>query len=154
MPLKSFLFAGNSRLERCLVSHPAHVKPGDVGPHVQDIQIALEFLDGLTIDPAEKARGFYGPSTAKAVLAYKTKRKIINKSYQSTPDNVVGILTMAQLDKDMVARQTIARRTASSRLCLRCDCVPTIRQSGATTVDPGLVARRFAAVQVPGSSIG
>ena len=109
MPLRSYLFQGNARLEQCIVSHPAHVKPGDIGPHVRDIQVALEFIDGLVISQEEKTAQRYGPSTAAAVLAYKKKRRIINTSYQSSEDNIVGKMTMAALDKDMLDRQTAAK---------------------------------------------
>lgn len=142
MPLQSYLFAGNARLERCLVSHPDHVKPGDSGPHVQDIQIALEFLDGLEIDAGEKERGYYGPSTAKAVLAYKTKRKIINTSYQSTPDNIVGIMTMTRLDKDMVESQTVAKRSPSHRRCARLNLGDLILNLKAPPIPVASLARR------------
>ena len=47
----------------------------------------------------------YGPSTADVVLAYKRKRNIINYSYQTTADNIVGKMTMAALDKEMLARE-------------------------------------------------
>jgi peptidoglycan hydrolase-like protein with peptidoglycan-binding domain len=99
--LKSYLFAGNARLERCLISDPAHVVLGDIGPHVRDIQIALIYLDGCIIDESEKLAMRYGPSTAAAVLAYKTKRQIINRAYQSSADNIVGKMTIACLDQEM-----------------------------------------------------
>jgi hypothetical protein len=44
----------------------------------------------------------YGIATAKAVLSYKTKREIINRTYQSSPDNIVGKMTIAALDRDMI----------------------------------------------------
>jgi hypothetical protein len=44
----------------------------------------------------------YGIATTKAVLSYKTKRKIINRSYQSSPNNIVGKMTIAALDRDMI----------------------------------------------------
>jgi hypothetical protein len=60
-------------------------------------------LDGDPIDQVELAAERYGPSTAKAVLSYKTKHSIINRSYQTQADNIVGIMTMASLDKEMFA---------------------------------------------------
>ncbi len=99
--LKSHLFKGNARLERTLVSDPAHVVPGDTGPHVRDIQIALEYLDAAFIEESEIAAMRYGPSTAAAVLAYKQARQIINRAYQSSADNIVGKMTMARLDQEM-----------------------------------------------------
>jgi hypothetical protein len=47
----------------------------------------------------------YGPKTAAAVLAYKEKRGIINRDYQSKADNIVGIMTMASLDKEMLEQE-------------------------------------------------
>ena len=64
------------------------------GEHVAKVQFALFALDSSAIDRNEVRSQTYGPSTAKAVLAYKTKRKIINTAYQSTPDNIVGKMTI------------------------------------------------------------
>ena len=58
-------------------------------------------LDGAAIDAGEIRGRNYGASTASAVLKYKTKRKIINTSYQTKADNIVGKMTIAALDKEM-----------------------------------------------------
>jgi hypothetical protein len=125
MPLKSYLFQGSDRLNACLVNDAKHVTLGQSGEHVADIQIALQHIDGLNINATELLSKTYGPSTAAAVLAYKKKRKIINSSYQSTADNIVGKMTIAALDDDMVARQ---RRPAAAtrRVCSKgtCFCEP------------------------------
>jgi peptidoglycan hydrolase-like protein with peptidoglycan-binding domain len=105
MSLQSQLFRSDPKLEGAASSNPDHVLPGAVGEHVAKIQQALILLDGAVIDPAELAAKRYGPSTANAVLAYKQKRKIINHSYQSQADNIVGIMTMAALDKEMRQRE-------------------------------------------------
>jgi hypothetical protein len=110
MPLKSFQFAGDQRFEQCLVRDSAHIVPGEVGPHVRDIQVAIEIIDNVKIDDGEKLASRYGPSTAAAVLQYKKKRKIINRSYQSTEDNIVGKTTIASLDDEMFRRQTVPAR--------------------------------------------
>jgi peptidoglycan hydrolase-like protein with peptidoglycan-binding domain len=117
MSLSSNLFSGNSRLEACLVSHPSHVVPGDIGEHVQLIQIALMEIDGATIDQAELGAQRYGPSTAGAVLAYKKKRSVINPAYQTAPDNIVGKMTIASLDRDMLDLEHIPQ----SRIGKRCE---------------------------------
>jgi peptidoglycan hydrolase-like protein with peptidoglycan-binding domain len=82
MPLSSRLF----QLEAAANDDSAHITPGARGPHVEKIQTALNILDsaGLGVD------GRYGPATATAVLNYKTKRNIINRSYQTLADNIVG----------------------------------------------------------------
>lgn len=105
MALQSNLFQGNKRLEACLVSDPAHVQKGDTGEHVADIQLALKLIDGVEIDPVEVATQTYGPSTTAAVLAYKRARKIINPAYQTAADAIVGKMTIAALDADMVKLQ-------------------------------------------------
>ena len=102
MSLQSKLFQGDPKLEAAAVSNPAHIIPGSVGDHVGKIQQALIELDGATIAADELADKSYGPSTADAVLAYKKKRKIINRSYQTQADNIVGIMTIAVLDKEML----------------------------------------------------
>jgi len=130
MPLKSFQFAGNQRFEQCLVIDSAHVVPGEVGPHVRDIQFAIEIIDNVQIDDSEKLAGRYGPSTAAAVLQYKKKRKIINRNYQSTEDNIVGKMTIASLDEEMFRRQTVPAR-GSQPICRRRD-GPASRQSRST----------------------
>src|SRR5262249_20931236 len=97
-------FRGDPRLEAAAVSDPAHIVQGATGLHVRKIQAALIFLDQLTIDLGEIARSTYGPSTAAAVLAYKKKRNIINRSYQTQADNIVGKMTMTSLDNEMVGK--------------------------------------------------
>jgi hypothetical protein len=99
MPLQSKLFKGDQRLEACLIHDSAHVTPGTAGEFVTKIQKALFILDGAVIDPSEQ--GIYGPSTADAVLAYKKRRKIINYSYQTQADNIVGKMTIASLDNEL-----------------------------------------------------
>jgi hypothetical protein len=136
VPLKSFQFAGNQRFEQCLVIDSAHVVPGEVGPHVRDIQVAIEIIDNVKIDDSEKIAGRYGPSTAAAVLQYKKKRKIINRSYQSTEDNIVGKMTIASLDEEMFRRQTVPAR-GGQPVCRRRDGPPLV----AEVVDPALFPR-------------
>lgn len=105
MRLRSFLFAGQPQLEACLVRDAAHVTRGATGPHVRLIQTALRHLDGASIDASERKRGLYGSSTARAVLAFKTKRNIVNKSHQKSADDIVGKMTIAALDAEMLASE-------------------------------------------------
>jgi hypothetical protein len=106
MPLRSATFRGDTKLEACLVSHAAHITQPAVGAHVGKIHQALVLLDGATIAATELAQNQYGPSTAAAVLAYKTKRKIINFSYQQKADNIVGKMTIAALDDEMLSKES------------------------------------------------
>lgn len=101
MPLQSQLFRGDFQLEAAATSDPAHIQPGARGEYVRKIQQALILLDGANI----QADGQYGPATAAAVLAYKRKRNIINRSYQTQPDNIVGKMTMAALDQELLAKE-------------------------------------------------
>lgn len=97
-------FKGDPKLEACLINDAAHIKLNASGPHVSKIQHALIRLDDLKIDANELSKGIYGPSTAAAVLKYKRKRKIINFSYQSHEDDIVGKLTIASLDDELARR--------------------------------------------------
>ena len=112
MPLRSRHFARDLKLEACLSSDPAHVLTGASGDHVGKIQVALQLLDGLVIDQTELTSQRYGPSTAAGVLAFKQKRAIVNRSYQSQPDNIVGKMTIAALDDEMLRlEQTMTLQT-------------------------------------------
>ena len=109
MPLQSKLFKGDRALEACLVKDSAHVKAGASGEHVAKIHTALFVIDGLAVSPDELRTSTYGKSTAKAVLAFKTKRKIINYSYERQVDNIVGKMTIAALDNEMLRKEAEPR---------------------------------------------
>jgi peptidoglycan hydrolase-like protein with peptidoglycan-binding domain len=112
MPLRSQLFRNDPRLQGCLVEDQWHVTPGSAGDYVQRIQVALMQLDGLQIDPGELAMKRYGTSTAAAVLQFKQNRDIVNRAYQTQADDIVGKMTIAALDEEML--QLERRRTISS----------------------------------------
>jgi hypothetical protein len=101
MSLQSKLYKGDPRFEACLIKDSAHIKLGATGDHVWKIQMALILLDDLQIDSDELAAKRYGPSTAAAVLAFKKERNIINRSYQTQADDIVGKMTIAELDKEI-----------------------------------------------------
>ena len=88
--LQSQLFSGDSRLERCAVNNADHVTLDSTGDFVSKIQEALVVLDNALFTGTEVSSQRYGDSTAEAVLAYKTARNVVNPSYQTTPDNIVG----------------------------------------------------------------
>lgn len=115
MPLTSVLFKRNTQLQACAAEHPAHVTIGAVGEHVAKLQFALFAIDGLKIDRTELVAQRYGKSTAAAVLAYKTKRAIINRSYQKVADSIVGKMTIASLDKEMLVRERVPRSGSDCR---------------------------------------
>src|SRR5215472_1929069 len=105
MALSSLWFSGNDRLRLCSSSDAAHVKIGDRGDHVLLIQGALALVDGLAVDPSENTTACYGPSTAAAVLSYKSRRNIVNRSYETAPDDIVGRMTISALDDDIRIRE-------------------------------------------------
>ncbi|MBP0580445.1 peptidoglycan-binding protein [Labrys sp. LIt4] len=105
MALHCRLFAGVPELEACLVNDQAHLTAGTTGHHVRLVQEALVKLGFNQIDGRDYIDGVYGASTAAAVLRYKTSRQIINRAYQSSPDNIVGKMTIKSLDTEMLARQ-------------------------------------------------
>jgi peptidoglycan hydrolase-like protein with peptidoglycan-binding domain len=102
MALQSALFSDDAALQACLVNDRAHVGASAVGDHVTKIHSALVVIDNSPIDVAELRNGRYGPSTAAAVLAYKRKRQIVNHSYQTQADDIVGKMTIASLDREML----------------------------------------------------
>jgi hypothetical protein len=101
MALQSQLFQGDGQLEAAATIDRGHILPGASGPQVKKIQLALSLLDDAKISPHEALFGLYGATTARSVLEYKRKRKIINYSYQSTADDIVGKMTMSSLDGEM-----------------------------------------------------
>lgn len=101
MSFSSNLFKGDKKLEACRVDDAAHLTLGAKGEPVAKVQMALFAIDWLMIDRNELLLQTYGRSTAKAVLAYKTKREIINRAYQNTPDDIVGKMTIVRLDHEM-----------------------------------------------------
>ena len=117
MSLKSKLFNGDPKLDAASKSHPAHILPGAMGDHVAKIQQALARLDNASIDGSEREAKRYGSSTANAVLAYKKQRGIINRSYQTQPDNIVGIMTLAAMDEELQAQETTTTITVTTIKC-------------------------------------
>jgi hypothetical protein len=103
-------FKDDDKLKECAQKHSAHILQGARGEHVKKIQQALIELDGAKIDPKELASGSYGPSTARAVRAYKNGRKppILGPG-QRTADDIVGIQTISRLDGELATRRGIPR---------------------------------------------
>jgi hypothetical protein len=124
MPLQSNLFRGDPALEACLTQDTAHVVQGAVGIHVGKLQLALAAVDDADIDAVELEGRKYGPSTASAVLAYKTKRNVINFSYQTQADNIVGKMTIAALDKEVFAKEKTGPGPCGCRLTTACPSAP------------------------------
>ena len=105
MALRSNLFRGDQKLEAAAARPAAHIVRGSRGDHVAKIQYALSVLAGEPL----KLDGDYGSKTAAAVLSFKERRKIINKAYQTKPDEIVGVMTMAALDEEMLTIENSGR---------------------------------------------
>jgi hypothetical protein len=137
MPLQSLMLKDETALQMCLVSDPAHVVPGAKGNHVAKIQKVLMLVDRANILESELRSRTYGSTTANAVIAYKRARNIINRAYQNTADNIVGKMTIARLDADML---DLERRTTDHTDCggSGADGVPILG-----VVEKDLVGRRF-----------
>lgn len=114
--LSSSLFRNDPALQACLVNDAAHVTTGARGDHVAKIQLALSLLDDADIALMELQAKQYGGPTAAAVLAFKQAREIINHSYQTQADNIVGKMTIAAMDQEMLALER-RRRPTSSYFC-------------------------------------
>lgn len=100
--LQSSLFANDAKLAACLVRDADHITQGASGEHVRKIQYALMVLTACALPGNELSRSIYGPQTAKLVKKYKIDRQIINYSYQTAADDIVGKMTIAALDKEML----------------------------------------------------
>jgi hypothetical protein len=133
MALQSQLFRGDPKLEAAAVSDPAHIELGAKGEHVRKIQLALIQLDGAVI----AADGGYGLATAAAVLAYKKKRNIINRSYQTQADNIVGKMTIAAMDKELLAAEP-KHDDRTPHCVFHADTEQTARRSFAVGAGPAL----------------
>jgi hypothetical protein len=115
MALRSAMLGGDPKLQSCLTSDPAHVVPNARGDHVARIQKALLLVDKANIDASELRAKVYGVSTTAAVLAFKRKRRIINFSYQTQADNIVGKMTIKRLDEDVLVLE--GRSTPNRSAC-------------------------------------
>lgn len=115
MGLKSKLFRGDRALEACLVDYAAHVCEGAVGPHVSRIHTALYAIDRLDVSADELRSRRFGKSTAAAVLTFKTRRNIVNATYQTKPDTIVGRMTIERLDSEMSVKESEPYRAPSRK---------------------------------------
>ena len=102
MALQSQLFAGDAALEAAAASDAAHIAQGSSGSHVRKIQTALNLLDDAKLGED----GAYGRLTATAVLNYKRARRIINTARQTEADDIVGRMTVAALDAELVQAES------------------------------------------------
>jgi hypothetical protein len=105
---QSELFKGDKKLIACALYPSAHIlltTPNMRGDHIGKIQTALQTLiPDHSIDQKELTERRFGLSTEDAVGDYKRRRKIINYSYQTSPDKIVGQITIKALDFELTHR--------------------------------------------------
>jgi len=107
VPLQSKLFRDDHALQACLTRDSAHITKNSRGDHVSKIHTALYVLDKVSVAADELRTQTYGPSTAAAVLAYKQHRGIINYSYQTQADDIVGKMTIDRMDREMAIAEAL-----------------------------------------------
>lgn len=96
--------AVRKRLDACLALDGQHITPGQQGDHVKAIQDALAAIKrlrpqlGLPVNPDPP--GTFGAGTVASIRKYKSENHI---SRPGQPlDDIVGRMTITQLDNDLV----------------------------------------------------
>lgn len=109
-PLVSIRLRGNTRLQACAQTDPAHVTPREPPAlHVKLINDSLRQIakdrpgQGFLAVP-EAAGSTYTDDTRKAVLALKTKFNLVTRGTSSTIDPTVGINTIRKIDQLLAER--------------------------------------------------
>jgi hypothetical protein len=109
---RHFTVPPDKRLEDCATIHSSNLmgpkeaaKVGrrpDRGPHITRIQEALvKLLKGAQIPKSERDNQEFGAATEEILHFFKKDRGIVNRSYQSSADAIIGQMTMRQLDLEM-----------------------------------------------------
>jgi hypothetical protein len=120
MALTSNFFAGDARLKTCAASDSEAILPGTTGSHVRKLQGAVVVLDAVVIAKSELDAAHYGPSTAGAILAYKQKRGLADRSDPPRGNDFVGATTIRALDAELRSRQI--EMTPRPKARCSCDC--------------------------------
>lgn len=103
----------NQKLDDCSKFDRGHISQTDnnIGEHVALIHTALlklaerepglaDFTKKITFTTDFVAKK-YGAGTADAILYYKNSRDLIDRKRQTKVDNIVGVLTIHKLDKEI-----------------------------------------------------
>lgn len=152
MSLASEMFRDDRRLQECLLHDRAHLTEGTVGPFVNKVQDALFVIDGLRCVAEERRMQRYGRSTAAAVHSFKKRRRIINRSYQTQADDIVGKMTIDALDKALVEKERQCRpvvHVAEAKVMARFSGPPDRRRPAGPTA---LAGTRAGLTGAPASS--
>lgn len=106
-------FKGNDLIQACADKPMMHIQFGAQGDHVALIQSALKQIrerafkgDPFDVPPAIAAdpdinKKKFDISTRNCIQTYKNDRSIINYSYQTSADPIVGQMTIKRLDEEM-----------------------------------------------------
>jgi peptidoglycan hydrolase-like protein with peptidoglycan-binding domain len=103
--MQSNLFQNDFRLEACLSNDFAQILPDHQGDFVRKLHRALQELDSAPIGAYELANGIYGPTTARAVQAFKQRRGIAAKTGSLRVTNTVCRATLAAMDRELMSRE-------------------------------------------------
>ena len=57
------------------------------------------------------------------MLAFKKARQIVNRAYQPQEDDIVGIMTIAAMDRELRERQIVPAQSLPHPCLGRCQCV-------------------------------
>lgn len=98
-----------TRLDQCLASDSRNIRPGKREPKTTDGQAVSAIQDSLRqirsqllsqLPDITDAAGDYGVTTRKSVSAYKAHHRIVRSGQPL--DDIVGRMTLTQLDDDML----------------------------------------------------
>ncbi len=84
-----------------LAEPPSGVPTGPEGAEARLFNAAVTALRAARVSGTERGAAEYGPSTARAVRAYKTARNIRRRPTDAI-DPIVGIMTIKTLDRDLL----------------------------------------------------
>lgn len=99
-----------ARIQACADNHASHIAFGQRGLYVSWIKEALQHVILPTYPqyiptPDNSPHDVYGPATRHCVLQYKQINHIVNREYQTEPDDIIGIMTIRALDWHMAYRE-------------------------------------------------
>lgn len=111
MPLSSPRFSKNDRLRKAAENAPP-LKQGERGDAVAIIQLALIDLGMVMPNSTGQGRtlpdGIFGPETANRVRSFQTANGLV-------ADAIVGPLTMAALERAIIAVSALNRRAEAAK---------------------------------------
>ncbi|RXT56657.1 hypothetical protein B6S44_06270 [Bosea sp. Tri-44] len=111
MALTSPRFSANDRLRKAAENAPP-LKQGERGQAVAIIQLALTDLGLAMPSSTNQGRtlpdGIFGPETARRIRSFQTANGLV-------ADAIVGPLTMAALERAIIAQSALNRRADAAK---------------------------------------